>query len=46
MSVSLKNLPKMSKLLADNKRTVKKPLKREESTKKSKSLLNLKYLFY
>ena len=46
MSVSLKNLPKISKLLDRNDITMKKPLKREESTEKSKSHLNLKNLFY
>ena len=47
MSVSLKNIPKMSKLLSSNTNIIiKKPLKREESTEKSKSHLNLKYLFY
>ena len=46
MSVSLKNLPKISKLLDKNGITMKKPLKREESTEKSKSNLNLKNLFY
>ena len=44
--MSVKNIPKISKLLIKNNMTVKKPLKREESSEKSKSRLNLKYLFY
>ena len=46
MSVSLKNLPKISKLLDRNDITMKKPLKSEESTEDSKSLLHIKCLFY
>ena len=46
MSVSLKNLPEMNKLLTDNGMGMKKTLKGEKSAEKSKSHLNLKYLFY
>ena len=46
MSVSLKNLPKINTLMEKNSITIKKPLKREQSTGKSKSHLNIKCLFY
>ena len=46
MSISLKNIPKMSELLLKKGKFLSKPLRREESVEKAKSHLTLKYLFY
>ena len=46
MSISLKNIPKMSKLLDKKDLNLSVPIKREESTGKSQTHLSLKYSFY
>lgn len=46
MSYSLKNIPKISKLLDKKDMIIQEEIKREESTEKLKENLNLKYLFY